>query len=255
MESLGPHAEVRLAVAQCFRTLTTSTDNKDIVIALQELHYYLDEGPESRTTSVQRAEFKRAHFTRTLQFLISNIQADWFPSLTAAQRTALWDGLFLGGPPEQALLVLMEGIGELRWVVLGRGLEVSPSFCLFINCLSTTEPAQIWTTWSASLRGSFRVVDSLTCCGPTAWRQGLLTPPSSERFCWDVLWHCQTSPPTGYIQTTSLFFFLSSTTLYWPQRCSLPWSGPAKHLKAREHLLNEECIGVGIKICISNPIY
>lgn len=114
MESLGPHAEVRLAVAQCFRTLTTSTDNKDIVIALQALHYYLDEGPESRTTSVQRAEFKRAHFTRTLQFLISNIQADWFPSLTAAQRTALWDGLFLGGPPEQALLVLMEGIGELR---------------------------------------------------------------------------------------------------------------------------------------------
>uniref|UniRef100_A0A8C4E730 Telomere length regulation protein TEL2 homolog n=1 Tax=Dicentrarchus labrax TaxID=13489 RepID=A0A8C4E730_DICLA len=105
---------VRLAVAQCFRTLSTSTDSKDIIPALQTLHSYLDEGPESGTTSVQRAEFKRAHFTRTLQFLVSNIQADWLHGLTAAQRTELWDGLFLRGPPEQALLVLMEGIGELR---------------------------------------------------------------------------------------------------------------------------------------------
>ncbi|XP_051274292.1 telomere length regulation protein TEL2 homolog [Dicentrarchus labrax] len=114
MESLPPNAEVRLAVAQCFRTLSTSTDSKDIIPALQTLHSYLDEGPESGTTSVQRAEFKRAHFTRTLQFLVSNIQADWLHGLTAAQRTELWDGLFLRGPPEQALLVLMEGIGELR---------------------------------------------------------------------------------------------------------------------------------------------
>uniref|UniRef100_A0A8C4GJW3 Telomere length regulation protein TEL2 homolog n=1 Tax=Dicentrarchus labrax TaxID=13489 RepID=A0A8C4GJW3_DICLA len=112
MESLPPNAEVRLAVAQCFRTLSTSTDSKDIIPALQTLHSYLDEGPESGTTSVQRAEFKRAHFTRTLQFLVSNIQADWLHGLTAAQRTELWDGLFLRGPPEQALLVLMEGIGE-----------------------------------------------------------------------------------------------------------------------------------------------
>ncbi|XP_034717304.1 telomere length regulation protein TEL2 homolog [Etheostoma cragini] len=114
MESLAPNTEVRLAVAQCFRTLTTSTDTKDIITTLQTLHSYLEEGPESRTTSVQRAEFRRAHFTRTLQFLVSNIQADWLRGLTATQRTELWDGLFLKGPPEQALLVLMEGIGELR---------------------------------------------------------------------------------------------------------------------------------------------
>ncbi|XP_035853640.1 telomere length regulation protein TEL2 homolog [Sander lucioperca] len=114
MESLALNTEVRLAVAQCFRTLTTSTDTKDIITTLQTLHSYLDEGPEGRTTSVQRAEFRRSHFTRTLQFLVSNIQADWLRSLTAAQRTELWDGLFLKGPPEQALLVLMEGIGELR---------------------------------------------------------------------------------------------------------------------------------------------
>uniref|UniRef100_A0A8C9YRE6 Telomere length regulation protein TEL2 homolog n=1 Tax=Sander lucioperca TaxID=283035 RepID=A0A8C9YRE6_SANLU len=142
MESLALNTEVRLAVAQCFRTLTTSTDTKDIITTLQTLHSYLDEGPEGRTTSVQRAEFRRSHFTRTLQFLVSNIQADWLRSLTAAQRTELWDGLFLKGPPEQALLVLMEGIGELstnldrlvsiteKFLQSGRLAELLWSYCL-----------------------------------------------------------------------------------------------------------------------------
>uniref|UniRef100_A0A673BVG5 Telomere length regulation protein TEL2 homolog n=1 Tax=Sphaeramia orbicularis TaxID=375764 RepID=A0A673BVG5_9TELE len=111
MESLKPSAEVRLAVSHCFQTLSKSTDSKDIPAALQKLNSYLDEGPESPTTSVHRAEFRRTHFTRSLQFLVNNIQADWFHKLTATQRTELWDSLFLRGPPEQALLVLMEGIG------------------------------------------------------------------------------------------------------------------------------------------------
>ncbi len=136
MESFSPAAEVRLAVAQCLRTLTTSTDDNDIITALQTLHSYLDEGAESKTTSVQRAEFRRAHFTRTLQFLVSNIQADWLHSLTAAHRTELWDGLFLRGPPEQALLVLMEAIGDLRWVMSDRGRKACSSFFLFTNSLS-----------------------------------------------------------------------------------------------------------------------
>ncbi|XP_068610664.1 telomere length regulation protein TEL2 homolog [Brachionichthys hirsutus] len=114
MEALVPHGEVRLAVAQCFRTLSASAGNKDIVPALQTLNSYLDERPESRTSSAARAEFRRTHFTRTLQFLISNIRSDWFHGLTVAERTALWDRLFLDGPPEQALLVLMEGVGALR---------------------------------------------------------------------------------------------------------------------------------------------
>ncbi|KAK5850709.1 hypothetical protein PBY51_001563 [Eleginops maclovinus] len=114
MEPLAPDTEVRVAVAQCFRTLSTSTETEDIISSLQTLHSFLDEGAESRSSSDQRAEFRRAHFTRTLQFLVSNIQADWLPGLSAAQRTELWDGLFLRGPPEQALLVLMEGISELR---------------------------------------------------------------------------------------------------------------------------------------------
>lgn len=120
MESLDPNTEVRQTVAQCLRTITTSTDDKNIRDCLQTLHSYLDEGPESRTTSVQRTEFRRAYFTRTLQCLVNKIQADWVHSLTAAQRTELWDGLFLKGPPEQALLVLLEGIGRLRWVVLDK---------------------------------------------------------------------------------------------------------------------------------------
>uniref|UniRef100_A0A7N8YAF3 Telomere length regulation protein TEL2 homolog n=1 Tax=Mastacembelus armatus TaxID=205130 RepID=A0A7N8YAF3_9TELE len=114
MDPPPPNAEVRLSVAQCFRTLSTSSESKDISAALQTLHSYLDEGPESSATAAQRADFRRAHYSRTLHFLLTNIHADWLHSFTSAQRTELWDSLFLRGPPEQALLVLMEGIGQLR---------------------------------------------------------------------------------------------------------------------------------------------
>lgn len=112
MEPNTPSSEVRLAVAQCYRSLTASTDSDEVITALQTFHSYLDEGPNSRTAVVQREEFRRAHFTRTLQFLVSNIQADWLRRLSAARRVELWDGLFLKGPPEQTLLVLMQGIGD-----------------------------------------------------------------------------------------------------------------------------------------------
>ncbi|XP_041830546.1 telomere length regulation protein TEL2 homolog [Melanotaenia boesemani] len=114
MDSVLTNTEVRLTVAQCFRTLSTSTDCTDIISALQTFHSYLNEGPESKKTSAEQAEFRRAHYSRTLQFLVSNIQADWLHSLSAAHRIKLWDGLFLRGPPEQALLVLMEAIGQLK---------------------------------------------------------------------------------------------------------------------------------------------
>uniref|UniRef100_A0A665V591 Telomere length regulation protein TEL2 homolog n=1 Tax=Echeneis naucrates TaxID=173247 RepID=A0A665V591_ECHNA len=137
MEAPPADTEVRLMVAQCLRTLGSSTDDKDVTAALQTLCSYLDEGPESGPTSVQRAEFRRAHYTRTLQFLIHNIQADWVHNLTAARRTELWDGLFLRGPPDQALLVLTEGIGALKWVLIterflqsGRLVDMLWSYCL-----------------------------------------------------------------------------------------------------------------------------
>ncbi|XP_039472802.1 telomere length regulation protein TEL2 homolog isoform X2 [Oreochromis aureus] len=114
MESLTTNTDVRLTVTRCFRTLKSSTDSSDIITALRTLHSYLDEGPESTATSAERAEFRKTHYSSALQLLVSNIQADWLHQLTAAQRTELWDGLFLAGPPEQALLVLMDAIGELR---------------------------------------------------------------------------------------------------------------------------------------------
>uniref|UniRef100_A0A3B4GR46 Telomere length regulation protein TEL2 homolog n=1 Tax=Pundamilia nyererei TaxID=303518 RepID=A0A3B4GR46_9CICH len=136
MESLTTNTDVRLTVTRCFRTLKSSTDSSDIITALRTLHSYLDEGPDSTATSAERAEFRRAHYSSALQLLVSNIQADWLHQLTAAQRAELWDGLFLAGPPEQALLVLMDAIGELRWVVLGKFLqrgrlaELLWSYCL-----------------------------------------------------------------------------------------------------------------------------
>lgn len=141
MESLKPNVEVRQEMATVFRTLTSSTEENEILTALQTLQSYLDEGADSKTSSVQRAEFRRAHFTRTLQLLISRIQADWFHSLTAAQQTELWDGLFLRGPPEQVLLVLMEGIGDLRWVLKQEGCKAYPLF-VYTNFTAADFPSQ-----------------------------------------------------------------------------------------------------------------
>ncbi|KAM9504574.1 telomere length regulation protein TEL2 homolog isoform 3-T3 [Salvelinus alpinus] len=113
MQSLTPDVEVRLSVGQCVRTLTTSNEKEEVTKTLHTLTSYLDDGPQSTITSAQRAEFSRAHYTRTLQFLISNINADWLQLLTVAQCTELWDGLFLRGPPDQTLLVLMDGISSM----------------------------------------------------------------------------------------------------------------------------------------------
>ncbi|XP_029953234.1 telomere length regulation protein TEL2 homolog [Salarias fasciatus] len=129
MESSVTDSEVRLTVARCLRSLSSSSDTEDTVAALQTLQSYLNDGPESETPAAQRAEFRRAHYTRTLQCLVSNIQADWVHSLKAAQRVELWDALFLKGPPEQALLVLMQAVQELRPTAgLDRLLAVTEQF-------------------------------------------------------------------------------------------------------------------------------
>ncbi|XP_053721376.1 telomere length regulation protein TEL2 homolog [Synchiropus splendidus] len=117
MEDISPSVEVRKVISECYRTITSPSDSENIVTALRTLHSFLDD--EARDTSTnapspsQREEFKRCHYTRTLQLLVENIQADWRHSLPAGQRAELWDGLFLRGPPEQSLLVLMEGIRRL----------------------------------------------------------------------------------------------------------------------------------------------
>lgn len=152
MQSLTPDAEVRLAVGQCVRTLATSRDNKELANTLQTLNTYMDDGPKVTTTSAQRAEFCKSHYTRTLQFLISSINADWLQVLTAAQRTELLDGLFLRGPPEQALLVLMEGIGTLRWVLI----KVYAVYYDFV--LQFTKVNKSWTGMGPAFYSTSRLV-------------------------------------------------------------------------------------------------
>ncbi|XP_020779855.2 telomere length regulation protein TEL2 homolog isoform X2 [Boleophthalmus pectinirostris] len=113
METLTQSSEVRLSVGQCFRTLSMSSAQDDVIGALQTLNSLLDTQGHNSGSSVHQQEFRRSHYTRTLQFLISHIQADWLHNLTETQCTQLWDRLFIHGPPEQALLVLMEGIAQL----------------------------------------------------------------------------------------------------------------------------------------------
>ncbi|XP_032429904.1 telomere length regulation protein TEL2 homolog isoform X1 [Xiphophorus hellerii] len=107
-------SEVRLKVAQCFRSLSSSADQTDVFDALETLNSYLDDGAESSSTAAEREEFRRTQYTRTLRVLVGQLQADWTHSLSAAQRSKLWDPLFLKGPPDQALLVLMEAVTQLR---------------------------------------------------------------------------------------------------------------------------------------------
>uniref|UniRef100_A0A3B5KWP1 Telomere length regulation protein TEL2 homolog n=1 Tax=Xiphophorus couchianus TaxID=32473 RepID=A0A3B5KWP1_9TELE len=109
-----PDSEVRLKVAQCFRSLSSSADHTDVFDALETLNSYLDDGAESSSTAAEREEFRRTQYTRTLRVLVGQLQAHWTHSLSAAQRSKLWDPLFLKGPPDQALLVLMEAVTQLR---------------------------------------------------------------------------------------------------------------------------------------------
>uniref|UniRef100_A0A8C5EFV4 Telomere length regulation protein TEL2 homolog n=1 Tax=Gouania willdenowi TaxID=441366 RepID=A0A8C5EFV4_GOUWI len=109
MESVSDSDSVRLEVSACLRCLSSSDSSRNITV-LQTLLSYLDEASHG---AAQRAQFSRSHYSRTLRVLITTIEADWVHRLTARQREELWDALFLRGPPEQALLVLLEAIGEL----------------------------------------------------------------------------------------------------------------------------------------------
>lgn len=117
MEDISPNVKVRQVVAECFRTITSSSDCENVATVLRTLNSFLDEELRDTTKSapctLHRVEFKKSHYTRTLQLLVENIHADWLHSLPAGQRAELWDGLFLRGPPEQSLVVLMDGIGRL----------------------------------------------------------------------------------------------------------------------------------------------
>lgn len=144
MELLTPSSELRLSVGKCFRTLSTSSDQSVIIGALQTLNSLLVTRLPSTNSPDHQEEFRRSHYTRTLQFLLSNIQADWLYNLSPTQRTELWDSFFLHGPPEQALLVILDEIGLInpssnldhllsvteRFLQSGRLTELLWSYCL-----------------------------------------------------------------------------------------------------------------------------
>ncbi|KAI4899559.1 hypothetical protein NFI96_017650 [Prochilodus magdalenae] len=112
--------EVRQVVAQCLRVVSNSRDSAEITGALRSVACYLEDG---HTSASDKAEFTRAHYTRVLQVLVSSLSSDWFHSLPDRERRELWDGFFLRGPPDQALLVLLEAISStsdgtgLDWIV------------------------------------------------------------------------------------------------------------------------------------------
>uniref|UniRef100_A0AAY4BFR8 Telomere length regulation protein TEL2 homolog n=1 Tax=Denticeps clupeoides TaxID=299321 RepID=A0AAY4BFR8_9TELE len=110
MASADGEGNVRLAVAQCIKTLTSAKDTDDITKVLRQLLCYLEDGHHGNIPSEQRLEFCRSHYTRVLQALVKGLSADWFHRMTAAQRKAWWDRQFLSGPPDQALLILLDAI-------------------------------------------------------------------------------------------------------------------------------------------------
>ncbi|MBN3306405.1 TELO2 protein, partial [Amia calva] len=113
METPGPELEVRLTVRQCVGALSSPRDASELTQSLRTLGSYLDETGE-RCPASERQEFARGHYTRVLQFLVSNLQVDWQQLLSPTQHAELWGSLFLRGPPDQALLVLLDCVSSSR---------------------------------------------------------------------------------------------------------------------------------------------
>uniref|UniRef100_A0A3Q2Q6N2 Telomere length regulation protein TEL2 homolog n=1 Tax=Fundulus heteroclitus TaxID=8078 RepID=A0A3Q2Q6N2_FUNHE len=134
-------------VAQSLRTLSSSADHADKIEALKTLNSFLDDAAESGATSAaEREEFRRAHYSRTLRVGVGLLQADW---MSAAQRSQLVEPLFLKGPPDQALLALMEAVSQLSPSAgLDRLVSVTESFLqsgrladlLWSSCLQSGLP-------------------------------------------------------------------------------------------------------------------
>lgn len=98
-------AEVRLEITQQVRTVTLLSRETDKVLdALRTLSGYLDDSCSNR------AEFCRVFYTPLMQGLVNGLKSDWFHKMSGSQRTELWDSFFLCGPPDQALLTLLDAI-------------------------------------------------------------------------------------------------------------------------------------------------
>ncbi|XP_016327398.1 telomere length regulation protein TEL2 homolog [Sinocyclocheilus anshuiensis] len=99
MGSAGTEEPVRLQVDLCLRTLSASRDPGEIVHALRTLTRNLEDG-----------EFKRLHYTHAIQVLVS---AHCFGgSCDDEEIKKLWCEMFLRGPPDQTLLLLLDTISS-----------------------------------------------------------------------------------------------------------------------------------------------
>ncbi|XP_053351464.1 telomere length regulation protein TEL2 homolog [Clarias gariepinus] len=109
MECERGKAQLRVRVCTCVRSITSSRDHAEISAAVHTLAQYLEGGGAS---AGEGAEFRRAHYTPVLQALLAATGSDWFHSLKDDERRDMWDAFFLRGPPDQALLVLLESISS-----------------------------------------------------------------------------------------------------------------------------------------------
>ncbi len=104
-------------VGSCLKTLSTSRDSAEIVHALRTLARYLEDG-----------EFTRPHYTHAIQVLLS---AHWFSRWCEDEEIKkLWDEMFLKGPPEQTLLLLLDTISST-------GYEITIYLSIYLSILMT----------------------------------------------------------------------------------------------------------------------
>uniref|UniRef100_A0A8C1ZT38 Telomere length regulation protein TEL2 homolog n=1 Tax=Cyprinus carpio TaxID=7962 RepID=A0A8C1ZT38_CYPCA len=99
MGSAGTEAPMRLQVDSCLRTLSASRDPGETVHALRSL-----------TRNLEDAEFTRLHYTHAIQVLVSAHCLG--RSCDDEEIKKLWCEMFLRGPPDQTLLLLLDTISS-----------------------------------------------------------------------------------------------------------------------------------------------
>ncbi|XP_061087138.1 telomere length regulation protein TEL2 homolog isoform X1 [Conger conger] len=112
MDNSHQEAKVRLEVSQFIKCLSTSQDAQEVANTLRKLASYLDSESHKDISPGQREEFNRTQYTGILKCLLGNLKTERLQILTSAECSELWDAMFLRGPPDQAILVLMDYIGS-----------------------------------------------------------------------------------------------------------------------------------------------
>ncbi|KAM4025340.1 telomere length regulation protein TEL2 homolog [Anomaloglossus baeobatrachus] len=99
---------LRSSLQQIMAELPKISDGDRLVEVLSDAKRYLGEG-EDPASPQEISEFNRTHYTPFLRFLVAHMGPQWFDLLTS-DHLDLWDSFFLGGPADQAFLVLMDSM-------------------------------------------------------------------------------------------------------------------------------------------------